>query len=141
MVIPEYHDDGKSWHVHGFLSEGYEVDSYINNNGFTSLHHFDKLGFNSISLIRNYEACLKYSGAYITKDLAKSRQVGDKLFFASTGLERDNIIKKLQSFDIPPIHFDFKSEHCFKATISLQEYYNFLTRIDCDKRFQYIEIS
>lgn len=140
-VIPEYHLDGKSWHVHGFLSQAYELDSYTNNNGFLSLHHFDALGWNSVSVIRNYEACLKYSGAYITKDLAKNRNVGERLFYCSTGLNRDCTILKLQSYEIAPIHFDFKNEYCFKTTISLQEYYDFISRIDNDKRFQYSLIS
>lgn len=130
LVIPEYHQDGKSWHLHGFLSKDYDIDSYRNNNGFLSLHHFDKLGWNSISKIRNYEACLKYSGAYITKDLAKGRLLGERLFYCSTRLVRDNTVIKRIISQFAPCHFDYKGSYVFKTTIPLQKYYDFVTRVD-----------
>ena len=79
LIIPELHEDQKNWHLHGFLSKAYSKYAYINKNGFLSLSCFDKIGFNSISKIKNYSACVKYMTEYITKDLAKDRKKGDRL--------------------------------------------------------------
>lgn len=136
-IIPEYHSDKKSWHVHGFLSKDYGLDSYINIHGFLELKHFDSIGWNSISKIRNYEACLKYSGAYITKDLASQRSVGEKLFYCSQGLIRSNVIDIRESFQIAPIHYDFKNQYVFKTEIDENKYYKFINRLDSDSLYCY----
>lgn len=134
LIIPELHEDQKNWHIHGFLSSAYGFDSYINKNGFLSLHSFDKIGFNSISRIKNYTACVKYMTEYITKDLAKDRKKGDRLFYCSHNLKRSNVVNDLVFTQIPPIHFDFKNEYCLKTMIDQNKYYNFITYIDnCDR--------
>ena len=130
LVIPEYHSDNKTFHVHGFLSKDFIVDSYINVHGFLELKHFDKIGWNSISKIRSYEACLKYSGAYITKDLCKQRKVGEKLFYCSQGLKRSNLVYECDLPCIAPIHYDFKNEFVFKTEINEDKYYNLVTKLD-----------
>lgn len=83
LLIPEYHEDGQNWHLHGFLSKDYDILSYINRNGFKELAQFDKLGFNSLSKIRNYGACCKYVTKYVTKDLIKNFNKGDKFYYCS----------------------------------------------------------
>lgn len=137
IVVPELHDDKKNWHLHGLLSSAYGFDSYKNKNGFLSIHHLDKIGWNSISKINNYTACVKYMTTYITKDLAKDRNKGEKLFYCSQKLNRNNIVDDLVFPDIPPIHFDFKNDWCFKTDIDQTKYFNFITHIDSDPNVIY----
>lgn len=137
LIIPELHDDKKNWHLHGLVSSSYGLDCYINKNGFLSLHHFDKIGWNSVSKIKNYTACVKYMTEYITKDLAKDRKKGEKLFYCSQKLIRKNVVDDLIFPNIPPIHFDFKNDWTFKTEIDQNKYYEFISHIDNDPNVIY----
>lgn len=141
VVIPEYHDDKQNWHLHGFLSEGYGVTSYINQNGFLSMSAFDKIGFNSISEIRSYEACSKYITKYITKTSAIDISKGEKLFYCSQKLLRENCLEDYVFSQIAPIHFDFKNEYVFKTCVGEKEYYKFVTNIDNIERLHYYDVK
>lgn len=137
LIIPEYHKDKKNWHLHGFLSSAYGLDSYINKNGFLSVSALDNIGFNSISKIKNYTACCKYILKYITKETALTIKKGEHFYYCSKNLSRQNICKSFASFEIAPIHFDFKNEYVFKTTIDKNKYYNFIKSIDDIDRFHY----
>lgn len=141
VFIPEYHQDKKNWHLHGFLSSGYGLDSYINKNGFLSVSSLDNIGWNSISKIKNYTACCKYITKYITKDLLNDFKKGDRIFYCSQKLKRNNLINEYNMTQIAPIHFDFKNEFVFKSTLNESQYYNFVTNIDTIKRFNYYNIK
>lgn len=91
---------------------------------------FNYIGFNSIEKIKNYDACLKYCSAYITKDLAKDRKKGERLFYCSQNLIRNNVVADLVMQQIAPVHFDFKNEFCLKTTLDEKHYYNFVTKLD-----------
>lgn len=121
----------------GFLSKDFEVDNYINNNGYLSSHMFDKIGWNSFSKIRNYKACLIYSLEYINKNTALDIPKGQHLYYCSRGLKRDNLICDYTLSQIAPIHYDFKSEFVFKTDINESQYYNFVTRLDNLKHIIY----
>lgn len=137
LVIPEYHSDKQNWHLHGFLSKGYGLDSYVNDNGFLSVSCLDKIGWNSISPIKNYQACSKYITKYITKESALDITKGDRLFYCSQKLNRSCIVNDLVMTQIAPIHFDFKNEYVFKTSLTENKYYNFITNIDNIERLNY----
>lgn len=138
LIIPELHEDNMSWHLHGLLSADFVELCYKNVNGFESLSHFNELGYNSISLIKNYSACCRYILKYITKNTQTILTKNQHLYYCSKGLKRSNIINKITCNYIPPLHFDFKSEYCFKTTINIKKYYNLITSIDNLNRFYYI---
>ena len=139
LVIPEFHEDEKSFHLHGFLSPDFNVLKYKNQNGFWSIKHLDHIGFNSVTKIRSYLACIKYMGKYITKDLATTRGKNERIFYCSQNLLRNNVVNSGTIQHIAPIHYDFKNGYCFKTTISLQKYYNLITKLDNDAQLYYIE--
>lgn len=118
LIIPEFHADNQSYHLHGLLSYDYIVDLHKNTHGFLELNHFTNVGYNSVSVIKNYTACTKYITKYITKDSFNCISKGDRAYYCSKGLIRKNLIdSKIVPF-IPPVHFDYKSDFCFKACIS-----------------------
>ena len=130
LFIPEYHLDGKNWHLHGFLSGGYKEYVYTNKNGYMSLSCFDKIGFNSISAIKNYDACVQYATKYITKGLAGSIKKGEKLYYSTHGLQKSNVVYKSTLTQIAPIHYDYANEYVLKTTLDKNKYYNLITKID-----------
>lgn len=139
LYIPEYHLDGCSWHIHGFLSKDYIKYMYLNKNGFYSLSCFNDIGWNSVSKINNYAACCKYAVKYATKDLLKSRGKGERLFYCSQNLIRRNLIKCCTTSQIAPIHFKYKNEYVFKTDCTEKEYNLFQGKIKENKYFCYWE--
>lgn len=130
LLIPEFHKDGKSIHLHGFLSDGFRHEAYKNKNGYLSLKCFDKLGFNSVSLIKKYDACCKYITKYITKDNFKNFSKGDRLFYCSQNLKRDNVVESGVITQIAPLHYSFKNEYVFKSTINESQYIKLISSIN-----------
>lgn len=138
-LIPEYHLDEHNWHLHGFLSEDYKLLSYINKNGFLSISCYDKIGWNSVSQIKHYDACIKYICKYITKSSAEHLNKGDRLYYASQGLIRENKVNCGYSSQIPPVHFDFKNEFCFKTTLTSARYKKMCEDLDTLKGITYYQ--
>lgn len=128
ILIPELHKDGKSWHVHGLFSKDLSNDLYINNNGYFSWKSYDKIGFSSISIIKNYEACIKYIIKYIKKDFT-SRCINERLYFCSHNLNKS---KKINDFvfsnDIKFIDFDLRSDYCNILEMNQAEYDEFINK-------------
>lgn len=93
LVIYEKHNDG-AIHLHGLL-KGLGDDLYINNYGYFSIKHFEKLGFCSLSKIRDYEKCCNYITKYISKDFLKTSK--NQIYFCSKGLDKP--IKKYYSYN------------------------------------------
>ena len=84
MFVAEKHKDG-AIHLHGVLDidEDYLI---LNKNGYYSIKNLAKLGFNSISLIRNKEATARYVSKYISKNMVKNSH--NQRYFCSKGLNR-----------------------------------------------------
>ena len=116
LIVPEFHLDGECYHLHGFIDKSFEKFFFINKNGFTDIKYLCNLGFVSVQPIKNYEACIKYFTKYITKDLCKSRNKGEHIYYCSRGLKRENVIFKGESDFIFPIHYFYKSNFVFKST-------------------------
>lgn len=130
IVVPEKHQDGKCFHLHGFLSNDFRSYIYENENGYFSVRFLDKIGFNSVDPIKNYEGAIRYATKYITKDLLLSIDKGDRIFYCSQGLLRSNVINSLVLDQIAPIHFDYKNEYVFKTSVNKHKYYNLITNLD-----------
>lgn len=138
LIIPELHSDNKSWHLHGLLSADFIVLIEKNVNGFENLSYFNELGYNSVSKIKNYSACSRYILKYITKNTQTILTKNQHLYYCSKGLIRNNVIKSGLCSNIPPLHFDFKNEFCFKTSIDKNKYYNLITKFDNTPGFYYI---
>lgn len=83
IIITEKHKNG-AFHFHGMF-KGME-DIYLNDNGYLSSYHFDNLGFNSFSEIKNYNKCCNYMTKYMSKDLVKNDT--NQIYFCSRGLKK-----------------------------------------------------
>lgn len=111
LLIPELHSDGKSWHLHGLFDESFGQDFYVNEYNFLSWSTYDKIGFTSISLIRNYEASIKYITKYVKKGF-ESREKGKHLYFCSNNLNKSFVEKDLIFSNVPNLDFDYDFEYC-----------------------------
>ena len=134
LVVPELHADGRSWHLHGFLSGlpedqlhrfRYGVDKMSTAlavkvlNGdpvFNWTAYADKFGFCDLEPIRNPEAVSKYVQKYICKDLARSvSEVGAHMYYRSRGLKEPTIEKiGVSSLQLTP---DYENEY-----VAIQEF-------------------
>lgn len=113
LVVPELHSDGRSWHLHGFLSGlpedqlhrfRYGVDKMSTALAVKVLNgdpvynwtaYAQKFGFCDLEPIRNPEAVSKYVQKYICKDLARSvSEVGAHMYYRSRGLQEAQTIRK-----------------------------------------------
>ena len=112
LLIPELHEDGQSWHIHGFLN-GLSDEVLVQfrlgqrmgkalaekvKNGDTVYNwpaYQKKFGFCDLEPIRNYEAISKYITKYINKNLAKSvKELNAHLYYHSRGLKFAEVINK-----------------------------------------------
>lgn len=112
IIITEEHKDG-AYHFHGLVKN--LNDLYINDNGYFSCKHFDKLGFNSFSKIKNYEKCCNYILKYISKDMV--RQLGCKFYIRSRNLKTP---KKYEINNLSIKDWDFENDYCKISTVDLK---------------------
>lgn len=133
VLIPELHKDGKSWHMHGFVSGipkkhlkrfelGDTMSSYLARkvaNGdeiYNWLGYAERFGFCDLEPIKDRHRASKYITKYITKDLAFCVQdVGRCMYFASKGLQKAN--KLLFGILGEEISYDFQNDYCSIATL------------------------
>ena len=101
LFITEKHKNG-AFHFHGFIKN---IGSYkINNNGFLTISHFEeKVGFFSMSQIKDYTKCCNYITKYITKDCIKNEK--NQIYFCSKGL------KKAESEEIFGFDYQFFKDY------------------------------
>lgn len=110
LLVPELHDDGESWHMHGFLMGLPESHLVENDNGFKDwLPYREKFGYMSLDSIRSHEGVSKYITKYVTKDMSKSvSEVNANMYYCSKGLNRKILIKKgTLQHSVP---WDFKND-------------------------------
>lgn len=103
LIVAEFHKDKKAIHIHGLISGVQKGDLYKNSNGYYSLKFFqDKLGFNSISPIRDNIAISHYITKYITKD---NLQFSNRYYYmCSRGLNRASVSRVLLPKDLESWH-------------------------------------
>ena len=103
LLITEKHKNG-ALHFHGLMKGIREKDLYKNSNDFFSHQYFDKVGYNSFSLIKDYYKCINYITKYISKDAVYNSS--HYLYINSRGLQcpdefliKENKLPKTFQFD------------------------------------------
>lgn len=103
LLITEKHKNG-ALHFHGLMKGIREKDLYKNSNNFFSHKYFDKIGYNSFSLIKDYYKCINYITKYITKEAIYNSS--HYLYINSRGLKtpdefvlKENKLSKNIDFD------------------------------------------
>ena len=148
LLIPELHNDGKSWHMHGFLKgipiehlKQFKIGDTMGKalaekvkNGDTVYNwkaYSKKFGFCDLEPIRNHEAVSKYITKYINKSLETSvKDLNAHLYYHSRGLKSAETMKKGTMYnDIVP---DFKNDYCSISWLDYSEetLQNLLNSID-----------
>lgn len=74
LIVPELHDDGISWHMHGLISnidERFFIDSGKTTKDNDIIYNFISwdCGFSTATKIKNNDAAVRYMTKYITKEL------------------------------------------------------------------------
>ena len=125
VLVPEFHSDRKSWHMHG-LMHGLPADHLSDfveglhphklcTSGFKNWRAYEKkFGFMSLGSIRDKTAAAFYMTKYITKDLiSASVDLNNRVVFASHGLQKPKYVLKneLVEFD-DGFCFDYENEYC-----------------------------
>lgn len=137
LLIPELHQDGKSWHMHGFLfgipSEhlkqfqigdvmGKGLAEKVKNGDavYNWSAYADKFGFCDLEPIRNAEAVSKYITKYINKNLATSvTKLNAHQYYHSRGLAVAKVIKRgTMSANIVPT---YENEFCSVAWLDYSD--------------------
>ncbi len=105
ILIPELHQDGQSWHMHGLLQgiKDEMVSSFVSgkhpqkliDKGYVNWKdYYRKFGFVSLGQVKNHEAVAKYITKYISKNLDdRKKELEANLYYCSKGLNRSEIIK------------------------------------------------
>lgn len=129
LFVPELHQDGKSWHIHGFLY-GLPVEHlnqfFIGDKMGKTLAdkvkkgdivynwpaYAKKFGFCDLEAIKNVEAASKYITKYINKSLETSvTELNARKYYNSRGLKVAEEIKRgTMSANIVP---DWENEYCW----------------------------
>lgn len=99
IFITEKHKDG-AFHFHGLMKGLSDSDIYENNFGYLSSHFFDSIGYNSFSIIKNYNKTCNYILKYITKDCIKNDN--NQIYFRSRNL------KEPLHYEIAPLPYSFE---------------------------------
>lgn len=117
LFIPELHSDLKNWHIHGLLS-GIDKRIYNNSNGYFSWKDYDKFGFNSISIIKDYDKTCSYITKYITKQVGKIPK-GQPCYFCSRGLKLPIKKEFMPKHDLQYNNWDYISNNCKIKTFKI----------------------
>lgn len=113
LFIAEKHKDG-AFHFHGLVRGMDADDFYINPNNYLSSHFFDELGFNSFSVIKNYEKTCNYITKYITKDCCKNKH--NQIYISSKGLKKAS---KSEILNLPDNFFNYHNDFCAIRDINI----------------------
>ena len=119
ILIPELHNDGKSWHIHGLLrglppSElhqfkvGDTMGEYIAKKVcrgdcvYSWTAYANKFGFCDLEPIKNAEAACRYITKYITKELSSCvKELNAHLYYRSQGLNTSTVLKTGTMLEVP----------------------------------------
>lgn len=137
LFIPELHQDGQSWHMHGFLKDlpvnllhqfviGDKMGGYIaekvkkGEKVYKWVEYFNKFGFCDLEPIQSKERACSYVMKYVTKSLSSSvKEMNAHLYYCSRGLSIATIEKKGTMFaDIVP---NFENEWVKISNLSLSD--------------------
>lgn len=117
ILIPEYHKDGKSIHMHGLIMGLDDDELYINKYGYYGWKPYeDKFGFISMDRIKFKNRCASYITKYITKETAQAVASGKQAYICSKGLKRPEILIDTHSGLLGEVDWDFQNEYMKKKT-------------------------
>lgn len=116
LFITEKHKDG-AFHFHGLVKGMNVEDLYNNQNNYLSNKFFDCLGFNSFSVIRDYDKTCNYITKYITKNCVRNKT--KQIYISSRGLLKA-FKTEIQNFDDNSF-FSFKNDYCFVRDFKLSD--------------------
>lgn len=145
LFVPELHSDGKSWHIHGFLSglpETHLIQFKIGDRMGKGLAekvlkgdkvynwkpYFERFGFCDLEPVKNHEAVSKYVTKYINKDLYKNvTKLNAHVYYHSRGLSCSETIKKgfMNWSDINP---DYENDYCSVSWLDIKYFDDLLNR-------------
>lgn len=88
LLVPELHNDGVNWHMHGLIKGLDDEDLCLNKNGFLDWKKYSKkFGYISLSKIKSKMGVSKYITKYLTKDFNVYRKrKNKKMYYATRGL-------------------------------------------------------
>lgn len=136
LVIPELHNDRKSWHLHGFFSNipvnylrkfcideklPYKIIDKIKNGEeiFDFPKYSKKFGFCDLEPIKDVVAVSCYCTKYITKELLSSvKEVGAHTYYHSRGLKlpQNELVGQVQKTKVleflNKISWDNENKYC-----------------------------
>lgn len=137
LLIPELHEDGKSWHMHGFIYglpadqlHQFKIGDVMGKALAEKVKKGDvvynwpayarKFGFCDLEPIRNAEAVSKYITKYINKNLANSvTDLNAHQYYHSRGLKMAQTIKKgtMDAAIVPT----YENEYCSVAWLDYSD--------------------
>lgn len=115
LFITEKHENG-AFHFHGLV--GGINDYYINKNGYLSHSHFDSIGFNSFSKIKDFTKCCNYITKYITKDCIRNES--GMIYISSRGLKKAEK-SEILSFPFQDYLKTWENDYCKIADFRLSD--------------------
>lgn len=129
VLIPELHEDGNNWHMHGLikgiLPKHITLSKYKDKNGdfyLDWLQYSKKFGFISIGKIKDKDKVCSYITKYINKSMADTIKIlGDHMYYPSHGLKTAIEVKRgtLSTHSIP---FDYENDYVMVKMINNPAY-------------------
>lgn len=118
LLVPELHDDGKSWHMHGLFHDVPASAVVRNEHGYFDIPYYrNRFGYISLSVVKSHERVSHYITKYISKSM--SARIGDRakhLFYSSKGLNSRIIV--LETSGLPVLDGAFDGEYTLSKWIS-----------------------
>lgn len=147
LFVPEKHEDGKSWHIHGFIYglpvehlKQFQVGDVMGKGladkvqkgdiVYNWLAYFNRFGFCDLEPIRNQEAVSKYVTKYINKELANSvTELNAHTYYHSRGLKFAEL-KKRGTMNWDSIAPTYENDYCSVVWLDYSEelYNNLLNK-------------
>lgn len=115
IFITEKHKNG-AFHFHGLMTD--TGDLYINDNGYLSSYTFDEVGYNSHSIIKDYNKCCNYITKYITKECVKNDT--NQIYISSRGLKKAEK-QDIKTFDITDLPNFYENDYLAKVSYSFND--------------------
>lgn len=97
LIVPELHEDGVSWHMHGLISgidKRYFIDSRKTTKDNDMIYNFITWdsGFSTATKIKNNDAAVRYMTKYITKELVTDTMYRNR-YYCSQNLDKPELTK------------------------------------------------
>lgn len=143
LIVPELHDDGVSWHMHGLISgidERYFIDSGKTTKDNDIIYNFINWdsGFSTATKIKNNDAAVRYMTKYITKELVTDTMYRNR-YYCSRNLNKPELTKYyLLKHDISDFISKISENLLYAKTLEFGDSnILYLDVENCDNLFEY----